>query len=140
MGRYLYLIVFGPVIEELAKQSGMTYLLEKKPYRVFAAWQFLFVALLSGLGFAVIENLVYIYVYAPAGGVEDIERLAAFRWVVCTLLHVVCAGIASLGLIRVWKRQVRDGRPADLAAAFPLFAAAMIVHGAYNFAAMFVEF
>ena len=64
MGRYLYLIVFGPVIEELAKQSGMTYLLEKKPYRVFAAWQFLFVALLSGLGFAVIENLVYIYVYA----------------------------------------------------------------------------
>jgi len=41
---YLYAVIFGPVVEELLKQSGMTYLLEQKPYRVFAVWQFPFAA------------------------------------------------------------------------------------------------
>jgi hypothetical protein len=137
---YVYAVVFGPVIEELLKQSGMTYLLEKKPYRVFAAWQFLFAALVSGLTFGAIENLVYIHLYAPAGSVRDPAALAAFRWAVCTPLHVVCAAIASLGLVRVWNRQVRTGRAAELTAALPWFAVAMVLHGAYNFAATFVSF
>ena len=136
----LYAVVFGPVVEELLKQSGMTYLLEKKPYRVFAGWQFTFAAAVSGLSFAVIENLAYIHVYAPASDVTDVAAMATFRWTVCTSLHLVCAVIASLGLRRVWKRQIRDGRPADLSAAFPWFAAAMIVHGLYNTAAMFLTF
>lgn len=137
---FVYAVVFGPVVEELLKQSGMTYLLEKKPYRVFAAWQFVLAAVVSGLTFAAIENLAYIHLYAPTGAVADIDAMAAFRWAVCTPLHVVCAGVASLGLVRVWERQVRRGRPADLAAAFPWFAAAMLIHGVYNFGAMFVEF
>ena len=136
----VYAIVFGPVVEELLKQSGMTYLLEKRPYRVFAAWQFVFAALVSGLTFAAIENVVYIQFYAPLSGVKDVEALAAFRWAVCTPLHVICAVIASLGLVRVWHRQLQDGRPAELSAAFPFVAAAMVVHGAYNFGAMFLEF
>lgn len=140
VSRYVYVIVFGPVIEELGKQSGMAYLLEKKPYRVFASWQFVFAAIVSGLTFAAIENLVYIHVYAPAGGVKDVARLAAFRWTICTALHVGCAAIASLGLLRVWRKQIRDGRPADLSAALPWFATAMICHGLYNFGALFLRF
>ncbi len=135
-GPLLYVIVFGPVVEELLKQSGMTYLLEKKPYRVFSAWQFLFAAVVSGLAFATIENLVYIHVYMPAQGVADIEATAAWRWAVCTPLHVGCSMIASLGLIRAWRRHLHDGRPADLSAAFPWFVAAMVLHGAYNSVAM----
>ena len=46
---YAYIVLFGPVIEEFLKQSGMIYLLEKKPYRVFAAWQFIFAAVISAL-------------------------------------------------------------------------------------------
>ncbi len=136
----IYVIVFGPVIEELLKQSGMTYVLEKKPYRVFAAWQFVFAGLLSGLTFAVIENLVYVEIYARAAEVKDVAAMAAFRWAVCTPLHVVCSGVASLGLVRVWRRQQRLGGPADLSAAFPWFAVAMAVHGLYNFGATFVRF
>ena len=136
----VYAIVFGPVVEELLKQCGMMYLLEKKPYRLFTAWQFVFAALAAALVFATIENLVYIHVYFPISCIEDVEAAAAFRWVYCTLLHVVCAAVASLGLVRVWRRQLQDGRPAELAAAFPFFATAMVIHGVYNLAAMFVEF
>ena len=139
VGQILYVVLFGPVIEELLKQSGMTWMLERKPHRVFAAWQFLFAAVVSGLVFAVIENLLYIYCFASDPGVEDIGQLAAYRWTVCTSLHVVCAAIASLGLVRVWKRQLRDGRPAHMAAAFPWFLAAIVLHGLYNAAAVLFD-
>lgn len=134
----VYVIVAGPVIEEILKQSGMTYLLEKKPYRIFASWQFLVAGIVSGLVFSVIENFAYIGVSSWQLEPEEVRRLAAFRWAACTPLHVVCSAIASLGLIRVWKKLLADGRHADLAAAFPFFATAMVIHGLYNlFAVLF---
>ena len=135
-GPILYMVVFAPVIEELLKQSGMTFVLEKKPYRVFASWQFLFAGVVSGLVFGAIENLVYMGRFAAILSARDLARLVTYRWTVCTPLHVICAAIASLGLIRAWKRQLRLGRPADLAAALPFFVAAVVLHGLYNVAAI----
>jgi RsiW-degrading membrane proteinase PrsW (M82 family) len=135
-GPMIYGIVLAPVIEELLKQSGMTFLLEKRPYRLFAAWQFVFAGVVSGLAFGAIENLVYAGRLAAVLSAREFAQLIAFRWVVCTPLHATWAAVASLGLIRVWKRQVRDGRPADLSAAFPFFVVAMVLHGAYNAWAM----
>lgn len=138
----VYAVVFGPIVEELLKQGGMIYLLERRPYRIFASWQFPFAALAAGLAFATIENLMYLHVYAagPDSGIEDFEAFAAFRWTVCTALHVVCALIASTGLIRAWRRHLADGQPVDLSAAYPLFAVAMAVHGVYNLVALFIRF
>lgn len=128
----LYMILFAPVIEELLKQSGMIYLLEKKPYRIFSAAQFVVAAIISALIFSAIENLLYTHLYAADPSIENPQAFASFRWKYCTLLHVSCSVIASFGLIRVWKKQLADGRAADLAHGFWLFAAAMAVHGAYN--------
>lgn len=128
----LYTVLFAPVIEELLKQSGMIFLLEKKPYRLFSGWQFLLGTFISALIFASIENTLYIWLYAR---VEDSPASAdyiLFRWTVCTALHLVCSVIASVGLIRLWKRQQTDGRVIDLAGAYPFFATAMILHGLYN--------
>jgi RsiW-degrading membrane proteinase PrsW (M82 family) len=133
----VYPILFAPIIEELLKQSGMIYLVEKRPYRVFASWQFVFAAVVSALTFASIENLVYIQVHSLQASAEDVARVARFRWPVCTSLHVICAIIASGGMIRVWRKQLREGRPAKLSDAFGFFAAAMIVHGVYNTWAIF---
>ncbi|MHC4476525.1 MAG: PrsW family glutamic-type intramembrane protease [Planctomycetota bacterium] len=135
----LYVVVFGPVLEELLKQSGMIYLLEEKPYRVFAAWQFVFSALVAALVFATIENLLYINVYIHPATLKAPEVFAGFRWTVCTAVHLFCSAIASLGMIRVWKKQLRDGKPADLSVAFAYFAVAMAVHGAYNLTALFLN-
>lgn len=130
--RLLYLVLFAPVIEELLKQSGMIYLLEKKPYRVFSSAQFIAAAFISAAFFAAIENLIYIHLYSNAQSVSDFGMYCCYRWSVCTALHVVCSIIASLGLVRVWKKQLADGRAADLAFGFRYFLAAIVIHGLYN--------
>jgi RsiW-degrading membrane proteinase PrsW (M82 family) len=130
--RILYMILFAPVIEELLKQSGMIYLLEKKPYRIFSTGQFVVAAVISAAVFASFENLLYIHFYTHPQMVENFESYCYFRWTVCTALHVVCSVVASLGLVRVWKKQTIDGRAADLAFGFYWFVAAMVIHGLYN--------
>lgn len=135
-GPVLYIILFAPVVEELLKQSGMTYLLERRPYRVFAAWQFLVAGIVSGLIFAAVENEVYLKLHGRTMNADSLARLATFRWTVCTTMHVVCAAIASQGLIRAWRISVREGRPAQLVDAFWWFVVAMGIHGIYNTWAM----
>lgn len=133
----LYIVVVAPVVEEILKQAGMIYLLEIKPYRVFAAWQFVFSALVGAFVFASIENLLYIHIYPYRQTVADPVQFATFRWTVCTSLHLACSVIASMGMIRVWKKQLTDGKAADLSIAFPYFLTAMVIHGSYNLAAIF---
>ena len=133
----VYILLVGPIVEELLKQSGMIYLLERKPFRIFSAGQFVFAAAVSALIFATLENLMYIHVYALATDVKDPQSFAQFRWTVCTALHVSCSVVASLGLIRVWRQMSLRGEPADLAYGYPLFATAMVMHSMYNGAAMY---
>ncbi len=135
----VYIILFGPVIEELLKQSGMIYLLERRPYRIFAGWQFPLAAVLAALIFASIENFLYIYQFSSVtNDTARVAEFAMFRWKVCTALHVGCAIVASFGLRRVWQEQTRTGRPADLSLAFPLVTAAIVIHGVYNLIALFL--
>lgn len=128
----LYTVLFAPVIEELLKQSGMIYLLEKKPYRLFSGWQFILAAGVSAAIFSTIENLLYINVYVNLRALAEPLAFIRFRWTVCTALHVTCSVIASFGLIGVWKKQLADGRAADLSHGFIPFAIAMGLHGLYN--------
>ena len=131
-----YLVFFAPIIEELLKQSGMVFLLERYPYRVFSRWQFVFSAVTAALCFAAIENVLYTLVYVGPEDVRSWEVFVVFRWTVPTTMHVTASVVASLGLIRVWRKQQADGRPADLSAAFAYFIAAIAVHAVYNLIAI----
>ena len=115
----------------------MIYLLERKPYRLFASSQFIFAGAVSALIFAAIENLIYIHVYSHGSEIANPAIFAQFRWTVCTALHVCCSIIASLGLVRVWQKVCETGESADLSFGFPMFATAMVLHGVYNFSALF---
>ncbi|MEN8128017.1 MAG: PrsW family glutamic-type intramembrane protease [Planctomycetota bacterium] len=137
--RILYLILFAPVIEEFLKQSGMIYLLEKKPYRIFSAGQFIIAAVISAAIFASIENLLYIHFYTDAKQIDNFAGFCCYRWITCTSLHIICSVIASMGLARVWKKQKADGRAVNLAIGFNWFITAMIIHGLYNLAATIVD-
>lgn len=131
---FFYLVVFGPAIEELLKQSGMIYLLVRKPWRIIGSWQFPVAAVLSAAAFATVENILYLNVYAIGKSPDDLADLASYRWTVCTMVHICCSIIASLGLQRVWRHQRKSGQPAKLTKALPLIAFATLVHGLYNLA------
>ena len=129
----LYLCLMGPIAEELLKQSGMVMLLERRPWRLFSAWQFPFAAGVSALIFATVVNLLYQHVYLSY--VPNAGTVMVFRWTWCTGLHLVCSVVASLGLVRVYRRVRDEDVPADLSMAFPWFVVAIAVHAAWNLGA-----
>jgi len=132
----IYIILFGPVAEEVLKQSGMIYLLERKPYHVFSRWQLVAGAFIGAALFATVENLIYVHVYFASLPPDRLAFLAAFRWRVCTSLHITCSLITSLGMIKIWQRHTSEGKPIDLSTGYPHFVAAIAVHGIYNLAAV----
>lgn len=131
---YLYLILFGPVMEELLKMSGLVFLLELKPYRVFSAWQLTIGGLIAGLAFAVCDGIVR-YGAAAVHGAPDGDTfvqfaLTALPWSIS--VHMICSGIASWGLVVAWRRHLRGGLGFDLSHSFVWLFVAMSLHGAYN--------
>ncbi|MEM8872824.1 MAG: PrsW family glutamic-type intramembrane protease [Planctomycetota bacterium] len=122
-------VVFvAPVVEEMLKAAIALWVVERKPYLFRSSAQIGLCMLASGLGFAAIENVLYLYVYIPDASPE----LWRWRWTVCVLLHVGCSGIAGLGAIRVWRSVVRTRRPARVSLAGFWLTAAALVHGLYN--------
>lgn len=122
------IVLFGPLIEEFAKISVPVIILERAPWRWTRGGQLVFVCAVSGLVFAVIENLLYLHVYIHAPSPE----ITHWRWTICTLLHVSCSTIAGLGLRRVWCHTRQTLTRPDASRLAPCVILAVIIHGAYN--------
>jgi len=139
---FMAIVIFGPIAEEMLKIAGILWLVEKKPWLVPSGAILIWVGFLGGLGFAVIENWVYLYVYYPLDATEGVEvgvahleewqALAAWRWSICLAMHAVCSTIAAIGVSRMWHGIERTGQPARVSAAYPFLVAAMLIHGGYN--------
>ena len=131
----LNLVAFGPMVEEIMKIALVYYIVEKRPYLFHSFIQIIIAACAGGLLFACIENVIYLNKYIESPTVNIIH----WRWTVCTLLHVSCSAIASLGLVRMWMDILeRKARP-RLELAYPFIIAAIIIHGCYNAAAVAME-
>ncbi len=124
----LSVIVWGPVTEELMKVALLLTLLELRPHVLTSRLQIHLAAAGSGLGFSVIENLIYLHVYVP----DPAAALVVWRWTVCVVLHVGCSLIASLGVARAWSRCLAELEPPRLGIALRWLVAAIALHGAYN--------
>ncbi len=121
-------VLFGPVVEEMLKAGTALILIEKRPY-LFRSPVQIFLCVLAGGGvFAVIENLLYLYVYVP----DPPESLVHWRWSICILLHMSCTLISGMGLQRMWRDVWRRRERPRIAIAFPYLVVAMVVHGSYN--------
>lgn len=140
----LVLVVLGPALEEMMKIGAALIVLENRAYLFRHGLQVLFAAMAAGLIFAVVENILYIYVYYPEGS----DRFRLWRWTVCTTLHVGTTTIAGMGLLHMWRkattpRPTPEGpafqRPQALHA-YPYIVLAVVVHGAYNAFALLMEF
>ena len=127
-GFVLAAVVVAPLVEELGKAAAPLITLERWPYRFVSGAQPVLVCVASGLVFAAIENLLYLHVYVR----DPSPALAAWRWSVCTALHVGCSLIAGLGLRRVWLvARAAYSRP-DISGASTHLITAIALHGAYN--------
>lgn len=126
------LVVIGPFAEETLKQSGAVFQLEKMRGSIRHGWQFFLSGMLGGAVFSVLENLIYQYIYLRNLPPEKLADVMAFRWTICTALHILCTVISSMGLRHVWRESLEKERPFRLSDAFPWFIAATAVHGLYN--------
>ncbi len=125
-------VVIGPFAEETLKQSGAVFQLEKMRGSIRHGWQFFLSGALGGAVFSVLEDLIYQYIYLRTLPPEKLADIMAFRWTICTALHILCTVISSMGLRHVWRESLEKERPCRIYEAFPWFAAATAVHGLYN--------
>ncbi|KKM69975.1 hypothetical protein LCGC14_1445410 [marine sediment metagenome] len=127
----LLAIVFAPVIEETMKIAAAAVVVEVRPYLFRRLEQLQTATIGSALLFAVIENILYLYVYAP----NHTAEYALWRWTVCVAMHVGCTVLATRGLAVVWQRSIQEGRPPRLGLGFRALLTAIVLHAAYNAAA-----
>ncbi|MDF3128017.1 PrsW family glutamic-type intramembrane protease [Kiritimatiellaeota bacterium B1221] len=131
----LLLVVAGPVIEEMGKVLLPLMVMEKNPAKFSSRMQLLACAVAGGLAFGCIENLLYLHVY-----IQDASpALIRWRWTVCLFLHTGCSFIAGCGLAKSWRESVSEMQPPKFESAMPLLLTAVIIHGSYNFIALFLN-
>lgn len=131
----LIVVAFAPMVEEVMKIGLAAWVVECRPWLFGFPLQIVLCGLAAGLTFGVIENLIYLNVY-----IRDPEPwLVVWRWTVCTALHVVCSGLAAVGLALAWREsRLHSARP-NMATAFPWLLAAIVLHGAYNAFALVIS-
>lgn len=127
--------VIGPLTEEVSKIVLLWWLAERRPWLLRSAAQILVLGLAGGLSFAVIENLLYLFVYIP----DPPSWLVWWRWTVCVGLHVGCSLIATLGIWRMWAISNAIGDRPRISVVMPWLVAAAVVHGIYNAIAVLVD-
>lgn len=129
------MVVFGPVLEEVAKVAVMLYVVEKRPFVFRSAAQIAVCALAGGAVFAVIENVVYLNVYIP----QPSAGVVRWRWTVCVAMHVGCSFVAGLGLVRIWRDVWERKARARTTLGYPYLVAAAAIHGTYNAFALVLQ-
>jgi RsiW-degrading membrane proteinase PrsW (M82 family) len=127
--------IVGPVTEEIMKIAIALWIVEKHPYLFKSIGQILICAAAGGLAFGVIENLIYLLVYIP----NHSPALAAWRWTVCSGLHLNCSLVAGIGVARIWYNAARSLQRPQLGLGMPWFFTAMVGHGLYNFTALVLQ-
>ena len=104
-GLSLGAILVAPWVEELVKPLGVYFLVWRWGRFFNSRLYNSLLAALGGLVFAILENLLYIYV--THRGMD--AGMVAFRWRYCTALHVVCSAIFGYGVTPAALREALGG-------------------------------
>ena len=124
----LMTVLVAPTVEEACKPIAVFFMLEKRPTWLRGAGEVVFLSVLGALVFATMENVLYIFVYHPAGS----SAFVAWRLIVCTAMHVTASAVMGLGLARAWRHIRRTGRKFSIDQCIWYYVVAVAIHGAYN--------
>ncbi len=121
-------VLMGPIVEEMMKIGVILLIIETRPFWLRSENDTRIAAVASAVGFAVIENLLYlgVYISGPSLG------LVLWRWIVCTGLHLTCTLIAAEGAVAVWRHTDEQQREPMLKHMYRPMTAAIVIHAAYN--------
>ena len=123
----LMAVIVAPFVEELAKPMGLYFMhAEERPDLELREWAVL--GAMAGLGFMVVENFLYAFTFLTYGSGASI-LLLGLRFMMP--LHVIATAISGYGF-GLW---VKTGKAKYFAGCM---LAAMLLHGAFNLAAMVV--
>ena len=129
-------VLVAPPVEEILKIAIPIMVLEHRAKWLSRGRDLLWFALGSALVFAVVENLLYSFVYLKNPSTE----LLWWRWGACTTMHVLASGLSGVGLMRAFNRGQRETQPPRVIWEWSWLAGAIAVHMAYNtFAVFFAE-
>lgn len=129
------IVFLGPAVEEITKAIGPAILVERYPWLIPAAWVIPVMTVAGGLGFAVIENWMYLTVY-----IEDpTPEIIRWRWTFGPLVHGVASLLVGIGLRAAWVRSTTQRLVPTLRVGQPWIVAGIAFHGAYNLAAVILE-
>ncbi len=132
-GGYFAILVAAPIVEEGVKPLGVYVLLVKWPQTLRNRQYTAYLAALGGLAFAVVENTLYLEVYAP----DHNLALVLWRYGVNLPLHMAGSYVVGLGINRKVLGAMR-GESRFLSADWKFFLIPMAAHAAYNLLAVFV--
>lgn len=120
-------VLVAPIVEELAKPFGLYLILgEERPDLTLAEWTML--GCLAGLGFMILENVLYA-LQGPVMGYDGSWLLLARMLMP---LHIVATGITGFGL-GLWAKTRK--------ASYFVFCvmAAMLIHALHNLTSILME-
>ncbi|MDJ0959888.1 MAG: PrsW family glutamic-type intramembrane protease [Acidimicrobiia bacterium] len=128
-------VLIGPAVEEFVKAASGFWLAEQRPWLVPSGWVLVVIVVAGGLGFAAIENWIYLNIY-----IEDpSDAIIRWRWIFGPLIHGSASLLAGLGVRKVWQMAHDTGTRPNAHLAFWWFVAAVALHGTYNAGAVILE-
>ncbi|HON45500.1 MAG TPA: PrsW family glutamic-type intramembrane protease [Planctomycetota bacterium] len=133
---YFIYPLIAPCIEEVFKQLGNIILLESYPFLIKDRTQIFLVAIVSGLEFAIIENLIYKNFYLSSLPATKLTAIMDFRWKYCTALHVICAFIASFSIVQTYESSLKNNQKEEIGNHLNPLYYAIGIHLAWNVLAM----
>ena len=134
-GLWLGAIVVAPLVEEVVKPVGVMFIMEKRFHWLRSRRQVVAMAALGAVVFATLENLMYIHVAHR----DPSAAFVAWRYMVCTSMHVAASTVFGLGLARSWQRMRRTGGRFRIKGLLWPYLAAVALHAAYNATAMILQ-
>ncbi len=126
---FVCFVLLGPLVAEALKIAVASVLVERRNCLIQRPGQLYLMTLGTAVLFAVVQNVVYLsFYFRSAWSIE----LAAYRWLIGPLLHILCTAVATAGLVPIWHRSREEQREPSVAHAYPWLVAAILVHALYN--------
>ena len=128
-------IVVAPLVEEVVKPVGVMYIMEKRFHWLRSRRQVVVMAALGAVAFATLENLMYIHIRHS----DPSAAYVAWRYMVCTSVHVAASTVFGLGLARTWQVMRWTGGRFRIKGLLWPYLVAVGLHAAYNATALILE-